>query len=128
MAPLEETIITVAGSVFPTNRLFYIEPDANINTDVVYCVFSLVGGDDPGTTLRAWSAYSTARVQFTILSTNALDLPDKAKALRDALEAANTARTLKCMPLGPGFDLPGDDTRLMGRVVEYQITSYDPLA
>lgn len=128
MASIEETIVVVAGPVFPTDRLFHIEADEEIDPTTDYATFSIVGGDDPANNLGGHGNYSTARVQFTILSTISLNLVTKAKALRAAMSAANDAGTLRNLPLGPGFDLPGDETRLMGRVVEFQITSFDPLA
>lgn len=125
---LEETIISVAGAVFPTDRLFHIEADDDIDTATDYATFSIVGGDDPANHLGGHGNYITARVQFTILSRRSLNLGAKAKALRQAMQAANDAGTLRNLPLGPGFDLPGDETLLRGRVVEFQITSFDPLA
>jgi hypothetical protein len=128
VATLEEKIVQACGPVFPTNRLFFVEPDENIDSSAPYCVFTIVGGDSPGNTLTAngWSPYATARVQFSILSINAMDIPQKARELHLALEAANASRFIACEPLGPGFDIPSDETRLIGRIIEYSITSYDP--
>ncbi|MCA3000305.1 MAG: hypothetical protein ING75_17085 [Rhodocyclaceae bacterium] len=128
MATLEETIVSVVTPVFGAGRLFYIEADEQADTATDYCVFSIVGSDDPANTLTEFSRYTTARVQFTILARRAINLATKAKALREAMAAANASRTLQCRPLGAGFDLPSDDSLLFARVVEYQITSYDPLA
>lgn len=128
MATLEELIVQVAGPAFPTDRLFHIEADDEIDTGTDYAVFSIVGGEDPANNLAGAGNYCTARVQFTILGQRSTGIVAKAKALRAAMAAANTAGTLKNLPLGPGFDLPGDESLLRGRVVEYQITSFDPNA
>lgn len=128
MATLEETIITIAGPVFPTDRLFHIEADDEVDPATDYCVFSIVGGEDPANNLSGAGNYITARVQFTILGLRSLSIVAKVKALRQAMIAANTAGTLRNLPQGPGFDVPGDETLLRGRIVEYQITTFDPLA
>jgi hypothetical protein len=125
---LEATIITVAGGAFPTNRLFHIDADEEIDTGSAYGVFSIVGGEDPANNLSGHGNYATARIQFSIIAKRSTEIVAAAQALRTAMKAANDAGTLRNLPLGPGFDLPGDETSLRGRVVEYQITSFDPLA
>lgn len=125
---LEATLTTIAEGAIGADRVFHIEADEEIDPSSDYAVFSIVGGEDPANTLAGHGNYSTARVQFTILSKRSVNLIAKAKALREAMATANDAGTLRNLPQGPGFDLPGDETQLRGRVVEFQITSYDPLA
>lgn len=125
---LEATLTTIAEGAIGADRVFHIEADEEIDPATDYAVFSIVGGEDPANTLAGHGNYSTARVQFTILSKRSVNLIAKAKALREAMATANDAGTLRNLPQGPGFDLPGDETQLRGRVVEFQITSYDPLA
>ena len=125
---LEATLTTIAEGAIGAGRVFHIEADEEIDPSSDYAVFSIVGGEDPANTLAGHGNYSTARVQFTILSKRSVNLIAKAKALREAMATANDAGTLRNLPQGPGFDLPGDETQLRGRVVEFQITSYDPLA
>ena len=128
MATLEDTLIAIAEPAIGTARVFHIEADDEIDPSSDYAVFSIVGGEDPANNLAGHGNYATARVQFTILSLRSVNLVAKAKALRLAMAAANDAGTLRNLPQGPGFDLPGDETLLRGRVVEFQITSFDPLA
>lgn len=128
MATLEETIITVCSPVFPTNRLWHIEADDEIDPSIDHCYFSIIGGEDTSNNLLGPGSYARARVQFSILGFRNLSILAKVKALRIAMAAANTAGTLKNLPQGPGHDIAGDITLLRGRIVEYQITSYDPLA
>lgn len=125
---LEATLTTIAEGAIGADRVFHIEGDEEIDPSTDYAVFSIVGGEDPANTLAGHGNYSTARVQFTILSKRSVNLIAKAKALRQAMATANDAGTLRNLPQGPCFDLPGDETQLRGRVVEFQITSYDPLA
>lgn len=128
MAALETIILGIAESAIGADRVFHIEADEEIDPSTDYAVFSIVGGEDPANTLAGHGNYSTARVQFTIFSKRSLSLIANAKALRLAMAAANDAGTLRNLPQGPGFDLPGDETLLRGRVVEFIITSFDPLA
>lgn len=128
MATLEATLTTIAEGAIGADRVWHIEADDGVDTSSDYAVFSIVGGEDPANTLAGHGNYSTARVQFTILSKRSVNLIAKAKALRQAMAAANDAGTLRNLPQGPGFDLPGDEGLLRGRVVEFQVTSYDPLA
>lgn len=125
---LEETIVSICTPVFGAGKFFHIEADDDFDTASDYGVFSIVGGDDPANNAGGAGNYATARVQFTILGRRSLDIIAKAKALRTAMIAANDAGTLRNLPQGPGFDLPGDETLLRGRILEYQITSFDPLA
>lgn len=125
---LEATLTTIAEGAIGAARVFHIEADDEIDPASDYAVFSIVGGEDPANTLAGHGNYSTARVQFTIFSKRSLSLIANAKALRLAMAAANDAGTLRNLPQGPGFDLPGDETLLRGRVVEFIITSFDPLA
>lgn len=128
MASMEETVVAILDPVFP-GRFFYVEPDENIDAAAgPYAVFNVVGGSDPGNTLTQFSGYSTARLQIAILSEDAMDIPAGVKAVRQAMAAAATAGTLKSIPLGPGYDFPNDETLLLGRIVEYEIVSFDPLA
>lgn len=132
MASLEKTIFDIAAPVFTSGenvRLFYIEADEQIDPRAGdYCVFNIVGGTEPARTLTQFSGYATARVQFAIMSRRAMNLPAAVKALRQAFEAANSSRVLICSPLGIGFDLPSDDSAMFGRVIEFEVHSFDPLA
>jgi hypothetical protein len=132
MASLEKQVFEIAKPVFTSGqnvRLFYIEADAEIDASGGdYCVFNVVGGTEPARTLTQFSGYATARLQFAILSKRAMNLPDKVKALRQAFEAANASGLLSCSPLGIGFDLPADESSMFGRVIEFDVHRYDPLA
>ncbi len=125
---LEETIVSICTPVFGAGRFFHIEADDDFDTSTDYGVFSIVGGEDPANTAAGAGNYATARVQFTILGRRSLSIIGKARDLRAALIAANDAGTLRNLPLGPGFDLPGDESMMRGRVLEYQVTGFDPLA
>ncbi|MCA3068115.1 MAG: hypothetical protein ING73_14465, partial [Rhodocyclaceae bacterium] len=118
MATLEKIIFDIAKPVFTDGqnvRLFYIEADEQIDPAVGdYCVFNVVGGAEPARSLTQFGGYATARIQFAILSKRAINLPDKVKALRQAFEAANAAKTLICSPLGIGYDLPSDESSMFG--------------
>ena len=128
MAMLEEIIVTVAASVFPTNRIWHFQADDEVDPSIDYCFFSIISGEDISNNLLGPGSYARARVQFTILGFRSIPILQKEKALRIVMAAANTAGTLKNLPQGPGYDIPGDLTLMRGRIVEFQITSYDPLA
>ena len=118
MATWEQKVITAAASVFG-GKLYQDEAPDNVVSD--YCVFSLVGGVDHVTLTGAYGMVNV-RVQFTIVAKRNAALSAFAIALRAAMFAANTATPrLNNNPLGPGFQLPSDDSTVKGRVLEFSI-------
>ena len=118
MADWESKVQTAAAAVFG-GKLYQDEAPDNVDTD--YCVFSLVGGSDHVTLTGAYGMVN-ARVQFAIVAKRNAALSILAKNLRAAMFAANDASPpLKNNPLGPGFQLPSDDTTLKGRILEFSV-------
>ncbi len=114
----EQQVMTAAASVFG-GKLYQGEAPDNADTD--YCVFDLVGGVDHVVLTGAYGMTQN-RVQFTIVAKRNATLTTLCKNLRAAMFAANTASPpLKNNPLGPGFQLPSDDSTLKGRILEFSI-------